>query len=119
MLKDALAVYGIDLEGLRKAAPDVIVTQDLCDVCAVSLDDVRAAVARLARGDVRNRENLHPTRLDDIWQDIRRVAEAIGRKEAGDDVVLDLRGESRTHRRPRGRDDPVPDGALDRVAGHP
>ncbi len=90
VLKDALAVYEIDLEGLRKAAPDVIVTQDLCDVCAVSLDDVRAAVARLARSDVRI-ANLHPTRLDDIWEDIRRVADAIGRKEAGDDVVLDLK----------------------------
>ena len=39
VLKDALAVYDIDEPGLAEANPDVIVTQDLCDVCAVSLDD--------------------------------------------------------------------------------
>jgi iron complex transport system substrate-binding protein len=78
VLKDALAIYSIDVDGLRDARPDVIVTQDLCDVCAVSLDDVRAAVARLARGDVRI-VNLHPTRLGDVLGDIARVGEAIGR----------------------------------------
>src|SRR6185436_8483891 len=36
LVRDALAVYDIDVEGLRSARPDVIVTQDLCDVCAVS-----------------------------------------------------------------------------------
>jgi iron complex transport system substrate-binding protein len=89
VLKDALAVYEIDVEGLRTAAPDVIVTQDLCDVCAVSLDDVRAAVARLAEKHVRI-ANLHPTRLDDVWEDIRRVAVAIGRPDAGHEVTRDL-----------------------------
>src|SRR6267154_2716791 len=34
VLRDALAIYQIDLERLRQSAPDVIVTQDLCDVCA-------------------------------------------------------------------------------------
>jgi iron complex transport system substrate-binding protein len=90
VLKDTLAIYEIDVEKLREARPDAIVTQDLCDVCAVSLDDVRAAVARLARNDVRI-VNLHPTRLDDIWADIERVAEAIGRAERGRQVVGDLR----------------------------
>jgi len=47
ILRDALAVYDVDLDRLREVCPDVIVTQNLCDVCAVSLDDVRAAVARL------------------------------------------------------------------------
>lgn len=90
VLKDALAVYEIDIDGLRRAAPDVIVTQDLCDVCAVSLDDVRAALARLARKNV-TIANLHPTRLADVWADIERVAEAIGRPEAGKDVTRDRR----------------------------
>jgi iron complex transport system substrate-binding protein len=90
VLKDALAIYEIDVEKLREVRPDVIVTQDLCDVCAVSLDDVRAAVSHLARNDVRI-VNLHPTRLDGIWADIERVAEAIGRTEAGRRAVRDLR----------------------------
>ncbi len=96
VLRDALAVYEIDIEGLRKAGPDVIVTQDLCDVCAVSLDDVRSALARLApRARHEGHEgvaiaNLHPTRLADVWTDIERVADAIGRPAAGRDVVADL-----------------------------
>jgi iron complex transport system substrate-binding protein len=90
VLKDALAIYEIDVEKLRAVRPDVVVTQDLCDVCAVSLDDVRAAVARLARKDVRI-VNLHPTRLEDIWADIARVGVALGRPDDGDHVVADLR----------------------------
>jgi len=90
ILRDALAIYQIDVERLRKAGPDVIVTQDLCEVCAVSLDDVRAAVARLAQRDVAI-VNLHPTRLDDIWEDVARVALAIGRAEIGRQLVADLR----------------------------
>ena len=90
VLKDALAIYQIDLERLRAARPDAIVTQDLCDVCAVSLDDVRAAVARLARQDVRI-VNLHPMRLDDVWSDIARVADGIGRSVAGVRLVAGLR----------------------------
>jgi len=90
ILENSLAVYDIELERLEAARPDVIVTQDLCDVCAVSLDDVRSAVARLARQDVRI-VNLHPTRLADIWADIRHVAEALGVVAAGERVVAELR----------------------------
>ncbi len=80
VLADALAIYELDVELLETLRPDVIVTQDLCDVCAVSIDDVRAAVARLARQDVRIL-TLHPMQLADIWADIEQVAEVIGRTE--------------------------------------
>ncbi len=86
VLKDALAIYDIDDRALADAGPDVIVTQDLCDVCAVSFDDVLAAARRVAKPDVRI-VNLHPTRLADIWLDIRKLAEALGR-EAEADAVL-------------------------------
>ena len=39
VLRDALAIYQIDVERLRESAPDVIVTQDLCEVCAVASSD--------------------------------------------------------------------------------
>ncbi|HUH02163.1 MAG TPA: hypothetical protein VML75_09210, partial [Kofleriaceae bacterium] len=44
VIGDALSIYAVDEQRLGELAPDVIVTQDLCEVCAVSLDDVRAAV---------------------------------------------------------------------------
>src|SRR3954464_15430277 len=45
VVRDALSIYAIDDAALAALRPDVIITQDLCEVCAVSLDDVRAAVA--------------------------------------------------------------------------
>jgi iron complex transport system substrate-binding protein len=90
LVADALAVYDIDAELLAALAPDVIVTQDLCRVCAVSVNDVRAAVARLtAKPDLRL-VTLHPRRLGDILDDIARVAEAVGRPAAGERVVAGL-----------------------------
>ena len=94
VLQAALAVYEIELARLEAARPDVIVTQDLCDVCAVSFDDVCAATAALVHQPIRI-VNLHPTRLDDIWADIARVAEALGRQAQGAAVVSDLRARSR------------------------
>ncbi len=89
VLRDALAVYDIDVDALERAAPDVIVTQDLCDVCAVSFDDVCKAVERIARPDTRI-VNLHPQRLADVWADVRRVGAAVGREREAADVVRDI-----------------------------
>ena len=90
VLQTALAVYEIELGRLEEARPDVIVTQDLCDVCAVSFNDVCTATATLVHQQVRI-VNLHPTRLDDIWGDVMRVAEALGRSAEGAAVVSHLR----------------------------
>jgi iron complex transport system substrate-binding protein len=83
VIRDALSIYEVDDRELAALAPDLIVTQDLCEVCAVSLDDVRAAVARLAHRDEVQILSLRPTRLDDALGDIERVAGALGRREQG------------------------------------
>jgi iron complex transport system substrate-binding protein len=88
--KPTLSVYRIDVERLKSIAPDVIVTQDLCDVCAVSLDDVRAAAAQIP-GKKINIVTLHPKRLDDILDDITRVGAAIGRVAEAASLVATLR----------------------------
>jgi iron complex transport system substrate-binding protein len=90
ILREALAVYDVDVPGLERAAPDVIVTQDLCDVCAVSLEDVRRAVREIARPGVRI-VNLHPTRLDDVLRDVESVGEALGRPQEAAQVVRSMR----------------------------
>ena len=82
-LRDALAIYEVDAERLAALAPDVIVTQDLCEVCAVSLDDVRAAVGRLAGRDRATIVSLRPTRLSHVLDDLERVAEALGVPDRG------------------------------------
>jgi iron complex transport system substrate-binding protein len=91
LVADALAIYDVDVELLAALAPDVIVTQDLCRVCAVSVEDVRSAVARLAaKGDV-HLVSLHPRSLGAILDDIGRVAAVIGREPEGARVVAGLR----------------------------
>lgn len=91
VITNALSIYAVDDTLLASLAPDVIVTQDLCEVCAVSLDDVRAAIARLAhRADVRI-VSLSPTRLGDVLDDIERVAEALSCPERGRSVRAELK----------------------------
>lgn len=92
VVRDALAVYDIDTALLGRLKPDLIVTQDLCDVCAVSMDDVKAAVARLAHRDSIAVVSLSPTRLADIWADIRRTATALGRSDEGELLLAALLG---------------------------
>ncbi len=79
VIASALSMYAVDDARLAALAPDVIVTQDLCEVCAVSLDDVRAAVARLAHRDDVAIVSLSPTRLADVLGDLERVGAQIGR----------------------------------------
>lgn len=90
VIRDALSLYAVDDVALGEIRPEVIVTQDLCEVCAVSLDDVRAAVARIAAREDVQIVSLSPTRLGEVLDDVERVAAAIGRVERGRDVKAAL-----------------------------
>jgi iron complex transport system substrate-binding protein len=84
LVREALSIYSLDEDALAQAAPDLIVTQDLCEVCAVSLDDVQRAVERLAHRDLVRVVSLRPTRLGDVLGDIERIAAALGRSGEGE-----------------------------------
>lgn len=73
LLQAALAIYDLNVDLLAKLDPEVVVTQDLCEVCAVSYSAVCAAMNRLAGREVAV-ASVHPQRLDDIWGDVQRVA---------------------------------------------
>lgn len=89
ILQEGLSVYRVDGEKLRALAPDVIITQDHCEVCAVSLKDVAAAVCEWL-GSRPLVVSLRPDSLADVWADIRRVAAALGAPERGDELVARL-----------------------------
>ncbi len=95
VIRDALSLYAVDERLLGALEPDLVITQDLCAVCAVSLDDVRAAVARLSRRDDVHVVSLQPTRLEHVFGDVERVAEATLRPQAGRDVRRTLEGRVR------------------------
>lgn len=86
VIRDALSIYAVDDALLAELRPDVIITQDLCEVCAVSLDDVRSAVARIANREDVKIVSLSPTRLEDVLGDIQRVAAGLGLRARGAEV---------------------------------
>ncbi len=81
-----LSVYDIRTEELARLRPDLVVTQDQCEVCAVSLKDVEGAVAALTLRATRIC-SLRPNSLEDIVEDFRRVAAAAGVPERGEKLV--------------------------------
>jgi iron complex transport system substrate-binding protein len=84
---EALSVYRVDAAQLRALAPDVIVTQSQCDVCAVSMRDVEEAVAQWVGGAQPRIVSLAPYRLRDILADMERVAAALGAPERGEELA--------------------------------
>lgn len=90
ILSAGLAVYDVDERRLQELAPDVIVTQDQCDVCAVSLADVEKAVRGWTGRDTRV-VSLKPEKLADLWDDIGAVARAVGAEDQGARLVADLK----------------------------
>jgi iron complex transport system substrate-binding protein len=90
LVADGLSVYRVDAEALRALAPDVIVTQTQCEICAVSEADVAAATCDWAGRDVRIL-SLAPARLDDVLADVERVGAALGVEARGRAVATDLR----------------------------
>jgi iron complex transport system substrate-binding protein len=90
IVRDALSVYLVDAAMLKRLNPDLIVTQSQCEVCAVSERDVEDALADWlgARPQI---VSLRPNALHDIWDDIERVARALGAPERGADLTRRLK----------------------------
>jgi iron complex transport system substrate-binding protein len=87
-LRENGTIYTIDEPLMRKLRPDIVLTQKLCDVCAVGY----GTVARLA-GTLPGPPavvNLEPTSLADIFDDIRHVADACGVKDRAEKLIGQL-----------------------------
>jgi iron complex transport system substrate-binding protein len=89
IVQEGISVYRVDADKLETLRPDIIVTQDQCDVCAVSLKDVEAALCAWGGRKVEI-VSLKPDGLADIWEDIARVARALGRERQGKRLVEEL-----------------------------
>jgi iron complex transport system substrate-binding protein len=87
-LQTQRALYTLDLPVLESLRPDLIVTQALCDVCAVAEEEVRAAACTLP-GQPRV-VNLEPQTLAEVLQSIRDVGQATGLAERAESVVQAL-----------------------------
>jgi iron complex transport system substrate-binding protein len=83
------SLYALDAALLEELKPDLVVTQELCPVCAVSYDIVCDATRRL-RGDPRL-VSLEPSSLEDVYATIASVGELVGRADVAAGVVAGLR----------------------------
>jgi iron complex transport system substrate-binding protein len=83
------SLYSVDFEMLRAIEPDLIVTQDLCHVCAATPDDLGAALAHLERQP--RVVTLNPHSLADVCADIRAVGQATGRAEQAQALVAEFK----------------------------
>lgn len=89
ILTDALSVYKIDKRLIQSLKPDVIITQDQCEVCAVSEKEVEQALSDLLSNDTQL-ISLSPNTLDDILREIKETAVALDVEERGNQLVEDL-----------------------------
>lgn len=89
-LRAGLSVYEVDTALLRDLAPDVVVTQAQCEACAVSLGDLEDALASWT-GLRPTVVSLEPRRLEDVWEDMQRVADALDAAPRGRELTARLR----------------------------
>jgi iron complex transport system substrate-binding protein len=85
-LTDSGSIYALDVDLLAELSPDLILTQGLCDVCAVSMNLVEEAASTLeSKPEI---VSLNPASLGDVLEDAARIGEALGRgKETGEKIA--------------------------------
>lgn len=86
IMADALSVYTVKNETLIALAPDVIITQDQCEVCAVSLADVELALENHLYKKA-HIISLRPNSVGDIFSDIGNIANQLNVAQAGADLL--------------------------------
>ena len=89
LLEQGEAVYQLDADTMSELAPDLIVTQGLCEVCALPFDQVVAVANRME--SVPTIVSLNPTCLDDVFDDIARVGHATAVDHVASRVINSLR----------------------------
>ncbi|CAI7757329.1 unnamed protein product [Closterium sp. NIES-54] len=94
-VRKGLSRYHVDVEAIRRLQPDVIITQDACDVCAVTASDLQAACAEyFAQRDDAGRAchvvSLRPMSASDVWDNMLQIATAVGHGDKGRALVESL-----------------------------
>jgi iron complex transport system substrate-binding protein len=86
LVERALSIYEVNAARIEELRPDLILTQDQCEVCAVSVADVRKALPNTPEI-----LSVSPRRLADIWKDIQTIADAVGAGEEGRACLVQLK----------------------------
>jgi len=91
ILENSLSVYKVDIKKLKELNPDYIITQAHCEVCAVSFSEVENIVSKNLNKNTKI-ISLQPNTLDDVFNDIKRVAKNLNiENEINNNLVKNLR----------------------------
>ena len=90
LLENALSVYRVYENKLKELQPDIIITQDQCEVCAINLEDVEKAAHKVLESHPKI-VSLAPNTLDEIWNSIEKVAKTLNVHKKGRQVVSQLK----------------------------
>ncbi len=90
ILRYGLSVYQLNTELLEELRPDIIITQSQCEVCAVSMKDVEEAVCQLVSSNPVI-VNLEPNSLQDVFDDIGRVGDALKANDKATELLSVIR----------------------------
>lgn len=90
-------LYALDERRFAQANPDLVITQDLCQVCAVTPGQIEQAITRLPKAP--RLLTLNPTSLEDILADIERIGQAAGQADKGATFAASLRARLEAVRR--------------------
>src|ERR1700722_3177121 len=82
------SLYIVNAEALKELAPDLVVTQDLCLLCAASPDDLAAVLANFEKRP--SVLSLNPRNLGDVWDDISRVASETSRDDSAKKLLAEI-----------------------------
>ncbi|MDZ7691373.1 MAG: cobalamin-binding protein [Balneolaceae bacterium] len=89
-VQEGLSVYRVDAELLASLQPDLILTQNHCEVCAASVNEVKQAVQEsMGDEDVRI-VSVAPENLDEVFLSIQEIAEAVGVEEQGEALIKQM-----------------------------
>ncbi len=88
-LENSASLYQLDLDLLRRLEPELVLTQQLCTVCAVGFESVRAAMRSLPHPP--EIVNLEPNNLDDVLDSIATVGRLMNRTTAASELIGSLR----------------------------
>ena len=100
LLRSKQSLYALDEKLFKDSEPDIILTQGLCDVCALDYNDVVQAARSLARDPCI--VSLDPHCLDDILNDVLRIGEATHRSRQAESLVQELKVRIRSGTRSNG-----------------
>ncbi|WP_445664469.1 cobalamin-binding protein [Fodinibius sp. AD559] len=92
LLQEGLSVYRVDQQKLTELEPDIILTQDHCEVCAASFNEVKEAVHSSLSDHVKV-VSVSPTDLSSWVQSIRTIADAIDASEAAEELTQRMKSE--------------------------